>query len=432
MTSRIPGFYRLPPEKRLDALEAHRNVQGSKLDAYRQDGLTVAQADLMVENVISTFAMPNAVAVNFLINGRDRIVPMVVEEPSVVAAVSNMAKLTRTDGGFTAQADPSVMIGQIQLTELGDPDTVVRQLEEQIPEFMQVAASVHPRLAERGGGPRGFEVRRITYDEPGHEPEEMVVLHVLLDCADAMGANMVNTVCERLAPLVEQATHARVGLRILSNLADRRLARAHVRLSPVSLATDQQDGQQVARAIASAWRFAWADPYRAATHNKGIMNGVDAVCIATGNDWRAVEAGAHAYAARDGQYRPLTRWEVDESGFLVGSIEIPLQMGTVGGPIRVHPTVQSNLHLLDEPNARDLAMVTATVGLAQNLGALKALATDGIQRGHMRMHARTIAATAGANAEEARQVVLHLCSSGEFSVEAAKRCLSQIRQADSD
>lgn len=429
MTSRIPGFYRLPPEERLDALEAHRDVQGSKLDAYREDGLTVAQADLMVENVISTFAMPNAVAVNFCINGRDRIVPMVVEEPSVVAAVSHMAKLTRADGGFSADADPGVMIGQIQLTSVTDPDAVVARLESALPKLEAVAAAIHPRLAQRGGGPRGFEIRRITYDEPGRPVEEMVVLHVLLDCVDAMGANMINTVCERLAPHVEEATGARVGLRILSNLADRRLARARVRLSPDTLATDWRDGHQVAQAIASAWRFAWADPYRAATHNKGIMNGIDAVCIATGNDWRAVEAGAHAFAARDGQYRPLTRWEVDDEGFLVGAIEIPLQMGTVGGPIRVHPTVQSNLHLLEEPNARNLAMVTATVGLAQNLGALKALATDGIQRGHMRMHARTIAATAGATPDEARQVVPHLCSSGDFSVEAAKRFLAELRNA---
>jgi hydroxymethylglutaryl-CoA reductase len=242
-----------------------------------------------------------------------------------------------------------------------------------------------------------------------------------------MGANMVNTMAERLAPTIERISGGTVGLRILSNLADRRLARASVRVPAWALATPDLDGVQVARRIASAWRFAWADPYRAATHNKGVMNGVDAVALATGNDWRAIEAGVHAWCSRDGQYRPVTRWSVDADGDLLGSIELPLQMGTVGGPIRLHPTVRSNLRLLAVTSARDLAAVTAAVGLAQNLGALRALATDGIQAGHMRMHARTVAATAGATADEVDRVIARLCKDHDFSAEAAARALAEIR-----
>jgi len=427
MTSRIPGFYRLPPEARLAALQEHGRLPASELEAYRSGGLTVEQANVMVENVISTFALPNAVAVNFLINGHDRVVPMAVEEPSVVAAVSNMARLTRAAGGFEAEADPSVMISQIQLVDVADPDACVRRLEAARDRLFALAAAVHPRLQARGGGLRGLETRRVTYDEPGRPREDMVVLHLLLDCVDAMGANMLNTLAERLAPHVETITGERVGLRILSNLADRRLARARCRLEPEHLGTATTDGRLVAEGIASAWRFAWADPYRAATHNKGVMNGIDAVAIATGNDWRAIEAGAHAWCCRDGQYRPMTRWEIAPDGALHGSIELPLQMGTVGGPIRVHPTVRSNLALLGVQSARELSAIAAAVGLAQNLGALRALATDGIQRGHMRMHARTVAATAGAERHEIEAVSLALVESGDFSVERARAALDALR-----
>lgn len=397
------------------------------LETYRNGGLSVDQANVMVENVISTFALPNAVAVNFLINGEDRVVPMVVEEPSVVAAVSNMARLSRAGGGFVAEADPSVMISQIQLVDVADPEDCARRLSGARDQLLELARAVHPRLAARGGGVRDLEVRRVTYDEPGRPREEMVVLHLLLDCVDAMGANMLNTLAERLAPHVEAITGERVGLRILSNLADRRLARASCRLEPEHLGTRSTDGKLVAEGIASAWRFAWADPYRAATHNKGVMNGIDAVAIATGNDWRAIEAGAHAWCCRDGQYRPLTRWELGEDGALYGSIELPLQMGIVGGPIRVHPTVQANLALLGVKSARELCAIAAAVGLAQNLGALRALATDGIQYGHMRMHARTVAATAGADGHEIEAVSLSLVESGDYSVERARRALSALR-----
>ena len=383
----------------------------------------------MVENVISTFALPCAVAVNFTINGVERVVPMVVEEPSVVAAVSNMAKLSRSSGGFHAAADPSIMIGQIQLIQVADPDGCAKKLRAAIPDLMDSARGVHPRLIERGGGLRGMEVRRVTYDEPGFDIEEMVVLHFYLDCADAMGANMVNTLAETLAPRVEQVTGQVAGMRILSNLADRRLARASVALESSVVGTPEMDGKDVAERIAGAWRFAWADPYRAATHNKGVMNGVDAVALATGNDWRAIEAGAHAWCCRDGQYRPMTRWEFKDD-ILYGSIEIPMQLGTVGGPTRVHPTVQSNLRMLGATSARELCAIAAAVGLAQNLGALRALATEGIQAGHMRMHARTVAATAGAQPEEIGAVTVQLRAENDFSVENARDILTKIRGAD--
>ena len=391
MKSRIPGFYRLSPEARLEALERHEAIDARERDAYETESLRLEDADAMVENVISTFALPNAVAVNFHINGVDRLVPMVVEEPSVVAAVSNMARLTRASGGFFAEGDDPVMIGQIQLVDVGDPDACVALLREALPRLESLARGVHSRLEERGGGLRGFEIRRVTYDEPGAPREEMVVLHLLLDCRDAMGANMVNTLAERLAPHVEEATGEVVGLKILSNLADRRLARARVRLPAEHLGSGDFDGMDVAESIVSAWKFAWADPYRAATHNKGVMNGIDALALATGNDWRAIEAGAHAHCCRDGQYRPMTRWSFRD-GVLEGTLELPLQFGAIGGPIRLHPTVRSNLRLLRVESAQDLSAVAAAVGLCQNLGALRALATEGIQAGHMRMHARLVAA----------------------------------------
>lgn len=423
-SSRIPGFYKLPPEKRLGALASR--LDQKDLDAYRL-GLTLEAADLMVENVFCTFNLPCAAAVNFVINGREYVVPMVVEEPSVVAAVSNVARMARGDGGFVAESDPSHMIGQIQLMDVRDPASCVARLTEALPRLRTEARGIHPRLEERGGGLVDFEVRHVRYDEPGKTPEDMVVLEFVLDVVDAMGANMVNTVAEHLAATVVEVTGEALGLRILSNLADRRLSRARVVLAPEILDTDDMCGTEVADRIAAAWRFAWADPHRAATHNKGVMNGIDAVALATGNDWRAIEAGAHAYCCRDGQYRPMTRWEIREDGRLEGSIEVPLQFGTVGGPIRVHPTVQSNLKLLGVTSARELAGIAAAVGLAQNLGALKALATVGIQTGHMRMHARSVAATAGARADEVGDVTVELVRSRDFSVERAQKVIARLR-----
>ncbi len=425
-SSRIPGFYKLPPDKRRDAIEAHADLETDEVKALDAKALSVESADLMVENVIGTFALPLGVGMNLLIDGRDTVVPMAVEEPSVVAAVSNMAKLVRQAGGFTTDVDESLMIGQVQLMEVQDPDAVIARLKAALPDLSETANSVHPRLNQRGGGIRDMYVRQVTYDEPGEAVEHMVVLEFVLDCVDAMGANMVNTVAERLAPDVAHWSGERVGLRILSNLASQRLARAHCALPVELFGGPNVNGKDVIDGIANAYRFAFADPWRAATHNKGTMNGIDAVAIATGQDWRAIEAGAHAWAARDGQYRSLTRWTVKDD-VLHGSIELPMQVGTVGGTLKTHPTVAANMKILGNPRARELAGVMVSVGLAQNLGALRALATEGIQRGHMRMHARHVAADVGAEGDEVRKVVDILCAEMDFSMETARAVLRRIR-----
>lgn len=421
-SSRIPGFYKLAPEaRRAAALEA-AGLPAERASAWAPDALPLARADAMIENVVGHFALPNGVAVNLRLNGEDRLVPMVVEEPSVVAAVANMSRIAREGGGFTGDSDESLMIGQVQV--IGPTPGAAERVRAAIPQLSALCAGVHAELERLGGGLRGMEVRELVYDEPGFPREEMLVLHLLLDCRDAMGANMVNTLAELLSPAVVELSGGRQGLRILSNLADRRLARARVRLAPAAFG---EDGAEVIAGIAAAYRFAYADPYRAATHNKGIMNGVDAVAIATGNDWRAIEAGAHAYAARSGQYRPLTTWRVEAQGSLVGEIELPMQVGTVGGPIRVHPTVQANLQLAGVRGARDLSMLLAAVGLAQNMGALRALAMEGIQHGHMRMHARTVALGAGAEGEEIARLVEALVATRDFTVPRARELLAGLR-----
>jgi hydroxymethylglutaryl-CoA reductase len=426
-TSRFPGFYKRTPLARREAVAEALGIPEQQQQLFDAGSLSIETADVMVENVIGTFGLPLATAVNFLCNGKDVLVPMVVEEPSVVAAVSNMARLTRPAGGFQATSDPSVMIGQIQLMEVADPARSIGRLQAEKSHLKELAASIHPRLSERGGGLRSISFRQVRYDEPGEVPEDMVVVHFHLDCVDAMGANMVNTIAERLAPEVERITGERVGLRILSNYATERLASASCRVPTEMLGTQDAAGEKVAAGIVNASRFAYADPWRAATHNKGVMNGIDAIAIATGNDWRAIEAGAHAWAARSGQYRSLTKWSRTGDGDLLGSIQIPMQVGTVGGPIQSHPQVAANLRILGNPRARELAALMAMVGLAQNMAALRALATEGIQRGHMRMHARQIAIQAGAVPAEVGELVKQMSSAGEYSIESAKRHLLALR-----
>ena len=379
--SRLAGFYNLNLAQRQALLSASTGLDLSAIAGSA--GLSPAQADAMIENVVGVFGLPLGIAANFVVNGKDVLVPMAIEEASVVAGASHIAKLVRESGGFKAAADPSHMIGQIQLVDLADPSAAEQALLAAESEILAACDEANPRLVELGGGARGIEVRRL---EQSSFPA-MLVVHLIYDTVDSMGANSVNTVLESVAPLIEAVSGGRVHLRILSNLADRRLARASCAIPPQRLRTEQYDGERVRDGIVEAWAFAAADPYRAATHNKGIMNGIDAVVIATGNDWRAVEAGAHAFAARRGRYEPLSRWSSDERGQLVGELELPMALGTVGGATRSHPGAQVCLQLMQVHSAQELAGIVAAVGLAQNLAALRALATEGIQRGHMGLHA---------------------------------------------
>jgi len=407
-SSRLPGFYNKPLGERQTLISQEANLSPDEMRVLSgSDGLTAEAADHMIENVIGTFDLPLGIATNFLINGRDVLVPMAIEEPSVVAGVSLAAKLARAGGGFTCSSSEPLMIAQIQILDLADPHAARLDVLANTARLLEIAQSVDPMLVKAGGGPRDVEARVI---ESAVGP--MLIVHVIVDCRDAMGANAVNTIAERLRPALEEITGGRVGLRILSNLADRRLARATA-IIPADTLTFESDGQQfegtlVRDRIIEAWAFAAADPYRAATHNKGIMNGVDAVVIATGNDWRAIEAGAHAYAARTGRYTSLSHWGQDGKGNLVGTLEMPMAVGIVGGATRVHPAARIALKLMGVRTARELAEIIAAVGLAQNLAAIRALATEGIQRGHMSLHARQIAIAAGAVGEMIERVAAQL------------------------
>jgi hydroxymethylglutaryl-CoA reductase len=423
-TSRIPGFYNLSMEERVATVSRMANLTREEADLLLGDSssLPLETANQMIENAIGVVALPLGVGLNFQINGRDYLVPMAVEEPSVVAAVSLAAKIARSGGGFETDCDPSLMIAQVQVTQYGNLEVARQALLDAKEQLLALANSFHPQMVRRGGGAKDIEVRVLPAPE-GPKGEPILVLHVILDTQDAMGANLINTVAEGVAPMVEQVTGGRVYLRILSNLADRRLARATCRIPVSAMADFGMTGEEVALGIVQASRFAEADPYRAATHNKGVMNGVDAVAIATGNDWRAIEAGAHAYCARNGRYEPLSVWRMEETAgqkYLVGRLEMPLAVGTVGGPIRIHPTVQIAHKLLKVSSARELAMVMAAVGLAQNLAALRALGSVGIQRGHMALHARCVAVTAGARGEMVAEIADKLVALGAAHVKLEK------------
>ncbi len=421
-TSRLPGFYELGRQERLVALREASGISQSALEALAGPlGTEPSIADSMIENAVGAFALPLGIATNFIVNGRDVLVPMAIEEPSVVAGASNMAKLVREAGGFEAQAGPPHMIGQIQILEVPDPDGAERKLEAERARLLAEVRGLHPAIEELGGGPQDLQVRTLPDTPVG----PMLVVHLIYDTRDAMGANAMNTAVERLAPRVEAITGGRAHLRILSNLADRRLGRARCRLPLSSLAFRTFSAQEVREGIVDAWAFAAADPYRAATHNKGIMNGVDAVLISTGNDWRAVEAGAHAYAARSGRYTSLTRWMVDDDGHLVGDLEMPLAVGTVGGATRVHPAAKASLELMRVESAQQLAEIIVSVGLAQNLAALRALATEGIQRGHMRLHARQVAIAAGAQGDQVEHVARRMVEEDAVRIERAQALLEE-------
>jgi hydroxymethylglutaryl-CoA reductase len=418
--SRVDGMRNMEPAERRSAIcratglnqEDERILSGA-------DILPIQLANGMIENVVGKFELPMGVATNFVVNGKDYLVPMAVEEPSVVAAASYMAKIARGQGGFTAASDRPIMRAQIQVLRISDPFGARQRLLEEKQRLIDKANTRDPVLVELGGGCRDVEVHVFESTPVG----PMVVMHILVDVRDAMGANTVNTMAEALAPDVEAIAGGTVRLRILSNLADLRLVRAKVELDPAALDTATLKGTDVARGIEEACALAIIDPYRAATHNKGIMNGIDPVVVATGNDWRAIEAGAHSYAARSGRYSSLTRWEVATSGKLVGSIELPLALGLVGGATKTHPSAQAAIKLMDVGSAGELAEVTAAVGLAQNMAALRALATEGIQKGHMTLHARNIAILAGATGMEVDRVAGELAALGDVTVGRAKELL---------
>ena len=418
-------FYNLSPAERRKWLMENYNIPVDLLSILSgEKGLDAQQADHMIENVIGVFSLPLGVARNFVVNGREVLVPMAIEEPSVVAGASFMAKLARAAGGFTAHTSDPEMIAQIQVINIPELHTARLKILEERQSLLDEAARVDPVLQKLGGGPRDLQVRVIETSPIG----PFLVIHLIFDVRDAMGANAVNTAAERLAPQIEAITGGKVHLRILSNLADRRLARARATINLDQLAFDDFSAEEVRDGIIAAWAFAAVDPYRAATHNKGIMNGIDPIVIATGNDWRAVEAGAHAYAARDGHYTSLTTWSKDEAGNLVGTIEMPMAVGIVGGATRVHPAAKAALALMDVKNAAQLAEIIVSVGLAQNLAALRALATEGIQRGHMTLHARQVAIAAGAAGEEISRLAVQLAQEKMVRVERAAEILAEWRK----
>jgi len=419
-TSEISGFYKRSAQDRWKIVQEFGGLSDEEVRTLGGTGaLKFDQVDRMIENVIGTMPVPLGVAMNFRVNGRDYLVPMAIEEPSVVAAASNAAKMARAKGGFTASTSGPVMIGQIQLVHVPDPHSARLAILHARDEILRRANEKDPILVKLGGGAKDVETRVIS---TGRGP--MVITHLIVDCRDAMGANAVNTMAEAVAPHLEEITGGRVYLRIISNLAVRRLARARAVFTK-----DAIGGPEVVEGILEAFAFADADPFRCATHNKGIMNGIDAVVLATGNDFRAIEAGAHSYAAwKSGGYRSLTTWERNADGDLVGTIELPMAVGLVGGATAVHPTAKACVKLLGVKSAQELAEVIASVGLAQNFAALRALATEGIQRGHMGLHARNIAATVGAVGEEIDRVAEALVKEGNVRMDRAKEILDDLRR----
>jgi hydroxymethylglutaryl-CoA reductase len=418
-TSRLPGFYKLSPAERVAAVGDWAGLDEAERAVLAGQGLSPGQADLMIENVVGTYALPLGIAVNFQVNGRDYLVPMAVEEPSVLAAISHAAKLIRAGGGFRAESTEAIMIGQIQVLDVPDLEAARLAVLAHSDELMARADACSESIVAYGGGARGIEARPFPDTPVG----PMLIVHLLFDSRDAMGANTVNTAAEAIAPRLAELTGGRTNLRILSNLADRRTATARCTVPAAELTLPDIPGADVARLIAEANAFAVVDPYRAATHNKGIMNGIDAVCIATGNDWRAIEAGAHSYAARTGRYTALTDWHVDANGDLSGAITLPMAVGTVGGATKVHPTARVALKVLGIQSAGELARLMACVGLAQNLAAIRALSTHGIQKGHMRLHARQVALAAGAADNEVQAIADKLVAEGNIRVERARELI---------
>lgn len=427
-TSRIPGFYQKELDKRQEIIANLLELSSEEKQILTSnESLPKDIADKMIENVIGTFSLPFGLGLNFLINQKEYLVPMVIEEPSVVASSSYMAKIVREAGGFTTSATDRLMIGQIQVAGCSDFQDAKQKILEEKEEIILTLNDIYPSIVKRGGGAKDLDVRILNEDEDSPF-QKMLILHAYIDTCDAMGANIINTMMEGIAPMIEQLTNGKVFLRILSNYNDRCLARAECVIPPNLLETSELTGEEVRDGIVLAYEMAASDPYRAVTHNKGIMNGIDAVVIATGNDWRAVEAAAHAHATAEGSYRSLTKWSVDKEGNLVGELELPMAIGTVGGSIRVHPMTKLALKILDVKDAKELAQVIVAVGLAQNLGALRALVTDGIQKGHMALHSRSVAISAGATGEMVEIIAKKLVESKDIRVSKAKQLLKEYEQ----
>ncbi len=421
-SSRISGFYKMPMEERIEAIAEKVGLTPEEVDLLHSGGgLSLEAADKMIENTVGAIAYPLGIAVNFRINGRDRLVPMAIEEPSVVAAASNMARLMRDGDGIKASCTDPIMIGQIQVLDVPDLNRAKKTLTDAKKGLLKLANKQDPTLVRFGGGAKDVQMRVIETDAG-----KMLVLHLLVDCRDAMGANAVNTMCEALAPVVEEITGGRVLLRIISNLADNRLARAEAVIRKEDIG-----GEEAIDNIVAAWAFADADPYRATTHNKGIMNGVVAVALAVAQDHRALESGAHAYAARKGRYSSLSKWSKNENGDLVGVLEMPMAVGIIGGATKTHPMARLALKVMGVSRATELAEVMVAVGLAQNLGALRALTQEGIQRGHMRLHARNLVVMAGAEGGLVDKAVEALVESGEIRFDKAQEIVKRLKRPTS-
>ena len=423
--SRIPNFYKMPINERLDAVYERGLISKKdyKLLKNQQQQLDINSADKMIENVIGVMGMPIGLGLNFLINDKEYVIPMAVEEPSIVAALSAAAKISRSGGGFKTECTDPILTGQIQVVAIKNLEQARNDLLSRKQEIIDLANSFHPRMVARGGGAIDFSIK--TYPMESFEGE-MLVLNINVNTQDAMGANLVNGMCEGIAPLIESITEGKVFLRILSNLTDQSIAKGTMRIPLKCLSKEGYDPEQIRDGIIIASDFAKADPYRASTHNKGIMNGIDAVALATGNDWRAIEAGAHAYASRHGRYSSLSEWKKDKNGDLIGTIEIPLKVGIVGAPIESNPAVALNLRIMNLDSATELSGVMAAVGLAQNFSALKALSTDGIQKGHMTLHARNVVKAADAPHEIFDDVLEELLVSGEIKVWKARKIVQNL------
>jgi hydroxymethylglutaryl-CoA reductase len=418
VNSRIEGFYKLKREERLKVIAEMCNLDEEQAEALGDPGsMDMSVLERMIENVVGAITIPVGIATNFLVNGKDYLIPMATEEPSIVAAASNAAKGARETGGFRTDSTPPIMIGQIQIVGIEDPDSAVSKIVHKKDDLIAEANSVDPMLVKLGGGMKDV-MPKVIQTRTG----KMVIVHILVDVRDAMGANAVNSMAEKLSPTIEKITGGKVRLKILSNLAMHRVARASATWSKEFLG-----GEEVVDGIVDAFSFAEADIFRCATHNKGIMNGITAVALATGNDTRALEAGAHSYAGIHGRYQPLTSWRKEKNGDLVGTIELPIAVGLIGGATKTHPVARANLRILGVESSMELAMVMAAVGLAQNLAALRALSAEGIQKGHMRLHAKNIAASAGVPPELVEEVASRLVAEGNIRMDRAKEIIDEMR-----